>query len=114
MTKLWFKAKRYGWGWYPVTWQGWSITLVYAVLLALEVGRLSNYVIGHQGEPFFALVMPVLFHVLWAGFLIGSLLYICIKTGEKPEWNWSATDRATPPSAEAQTQAKSPTPKVPK
>jgi hypothetical protein len=29
-TKLWFKAKNYGWGWYPITWQGWLITGLYA------------------------------------------------------------------------------------
>ncbi len=23
--KYWFKAKNYGWGWYPATWQGWLI-----------------------------------------------------------------------------------------
>ena len=29
MTKKWFAAKRYGWGWYPVTWQGWGILGIY-------------------------------------------------------------------------------------
>lgn len=109
MTKLWFKAKRYGWGWYPVTWQGWSLTLVYAVLLALEVGRLSNFVIEHQGEPLLALLMPILLHVLWVSFLIGSLLYICVKTGEKPEWSWGATDQTVRPAEGVQTQEESPT-----
>jgi hypothetical protein len=31
--KLWFKAKRYGWGWTPVTWQGWVAVLVYVAIL---------------------------------------------------------------------------------
>ena len=22
--KLWFKAKLYGWGWYPCSWEGWG------------------------------------------------------------------------------------------
>lgn len=88
MRKLWFKAKRYGWGWYPITWQGWLITVFYAVLLALEVGRVSNYAIEHSVEPLSRLIFPMLFHGLWILFLIGSLMYICLKTGEKPEWNW--------------------------
>lgn len=32
----WFKAKPFGWGWTPVTWQGWLVILVYiALILAL-------------------------------------------------------------------------------
>lgn len=27
-NKLWFKAKNYGWGWYPVTWEGWTVTII--------------------------------------------------------------------------------------
>ena len=86
--KKWFKAKEYGWGWYPSTWQGWVITLVYAALLALEIGRLSNYVIEHSVDPFMELLFPILMHALWVAFLIGSLIYICSKTGEEPKWNW--------------------------
>ena len=31
----WFKAKLYGWGWTPVTWQGFSVTLGYIALVFL-------------------------------------------------------------------------------
>ena len=30
-NKLWFKAKMFGWGWYPITWQGWLITILYVI-----------------------------------------------------------------------------------
>jgi len=33
MKKIWFKRKTYGWGWTPVSWQGWLSTVVYAVVL---------------------------------------------------------------------------------
>lgn len=92
MKKLWFRVKRYGWGWYPVTWEGWSITLVYAVLLGVSVGRVSNYAIGHSVESASSLIVPVTLHLLWIAFLIGTLLFICVKTGEKPEWNWGDKD----------------------
>lgn len=26
---MWFRAKRYGWGWRPVTWQGWAVVAVW-------------------------------------------------------------------------------------
>lgn len=87
MKKLWFKVKRYGWGWYPVSWQGWTITLVYAVLLGIAVGRVSNYAIGHSVDTAGSLIVPILLHLVWIAFLIGTLLYICVRTGEKPEWN---------------------------
>ncbi len=31
--KLWFKAKRYGWGWTPVSWEGWGVVIVYIALM---------------------------------------------------------------------------------
>ena len=35
MTKYWFPAKRYGWGWgFPVTWQGWVVLAAFIILLA--------------------------------------------------------------------------------
>jgi len=88
MKKLWFKAKRYGWGWTPASWEGWAVTLVYGVLLAWSIGRFTNYVVEHAGEPFFSILLPILLHVLWVSFLMGSLMYICVRTGEKPEFRW--------------------------
>ena len=34
MKQLWFKAKTYGYGWYPVTWQGWLVILIYVLGVA--------------------------------------------------------------------------------
>lgn len=30
---LWFKRRRYGWGWTPVVWQGWLNVVVYLFIL---------------------------------------------------------------------------------
>ncbi|HYC83050.1 MAG TPA: hypothetical protein VEB60_00680, partial [Candidatus Paceibacterota bacterium] len=35
--RLWFKRKLYGWGWTPVTWQGWLAVLAYAGLVISSV-----------------------------------------------------------------------------
>lgn len=32
-SRLWFKAKRFGWGWVPVTWEGWALTGGYGVVV---------------------------------------------------------------------------------
>ena len=34
--KYWFKPKRYGWGFMPVTWEGWMATLVLVALIFLS------------------------------------------------------------------------------
>jgi hypothetical protein len=31
---VWFRAKTYGWGWTPSTWQGWAVTIVWSAALA--------------------------------------------------------------------------------
>ncbi|MCX6746614.1 MAG: hypothetical protein NTU63_00580 [Candidatus Pacearchaeota archaeon] len=73
--KLWFRAKRYGWGWYPVTWQGWLVTsiliifITYIAIVFLTKGKLIEY--------FVSLIVAM-----------AILMYICYKTGEKPRWRW--------------------------
>jgi len=73
MEKLWFRRKRFGWGWIPASKEGWLVT----VLFILIVFYITRYV----GTD------PVLF---W-GYLvlsIAALIIIAYKTGEKPRWQW--------------------------
>ena len=36
--KIWFPAKRYGWGWgLPCAWQGWVVLAVWILLMSLSV-----------------------------------------------------------------------------
>jgi hypothetical protein len=72
--KIWFPAKRYGWGWGPPNcWQGWLVMAVwFLVLLA--------------GIPL-AIRSRVLF-VAYAVFLSAILIFICWLKGEKPRWRW--------------------------
>lgn len=72
MTKLWFKAKRYGWGWFPSTWQGWVIVLVYILIVFGATKLLPN----------------VLYLEIVIAVSTILLLLICYKTGEKPRWRW--------------------------
>jgi len=85
MKKLWFRAKRTGLGWVPGSPEGWAITLVYALVLAWSIGRFTNYIVEHVGEPLLGQVFPILLHILWVSLILGSFLYICLKTGEKLE-----------------------------
>lgn len=71
--QLWLRAKSYGWGWYPVTWQGWGVLALYCV------GVLANVPQSDDEVGWF---------VLRSGALTIILLGICYKTGEKPRWRW--------------------------
>jgi len=77
--KIWFKAKTFGWGWYPATWQGWLITAIYLVIilaLAFTIDENST-----NQEVAFMLFLPM-------AILTACFIRIAYKTGEKPEWRW--------------------------
>jgi hypothetical protein len=75
---IWFKAKRYGWGWTPSTWQGW---LVLVVFLVLVIGNTQRLQVGH------ATTVPIEF-LVETGLLVGVLIGICYWKGEKPGRRW--------------------------
>ena len=79
---FWFKRKLYGWGWTPVTWQGWTLTLAYVILViafALTIDERST-----AREVVFTFVLPV-------ALLSITLIRICYKKGEKPRWQWGSS-----------------------
>lgn len=80
----WFKRKLYGWGWTPVTWQGWLTVLAYVVIiLAFSVTIDSN---SPPREVFFTFILPVTLLTL-------ALLRICYRKGEKPKWQWGPQEK---------------------
>ncbi|RJR27901.1 hypothetical protein C4561_01285 [candidate division WWE3 bacterium] len=76
---LWFKAKWFGWGWTPVTWQGWLVTLVYLVLIILLSSTVDES--SSNQEVLFMFVLPTTLLTI-------TLIRIAYKKGEKPGWNW--------------------------
>ncbi len=79
----WFKAKPFGWGWTPVTWQGWVVILVYVASIVALVSMREEAIPGNpdSGSNFLVLGGPVIV-------LTVLLIFICYKKGEKPHWNW--------------------------
>ncbi len=71
----WFKAKLYGWGWVPVTWQGWLVLVVSLAILAvgIYIGEMYD---SPEAPLFGATVMTVI--IFTFGFW----------KGEKPRWQW--------------------------
>ncbi len=77
---LWFRAKRYGYGWYPVTWQGWAIIALYVVGLLGSVYTFNPSFEHQDTVPVGFLVQVVVLTIF--------LISICAAKGEKAKWRW--------------------------
>jgi uncharacterized membrane protein YhaH (DUF805 family) len=83
--KLWFKAKNFGWGWYPSSWQGWLIMIIYLVVIIKIFYRIDST--PHSGsDTLVNFVIPFIVSTI-------VLIIICYKTGEKPEWRWPRSEK---------------------
>jgi hypothetical protein len=82
--KYWFVAKDYGWGWVPATIQGWLILVVYCVIITGIAIGFTDWVAIHPVPSLFVITVFILVILL----ITSSLIYICYKTGEPPEWRW--------------------------
>ncbi len=81
---IWFKAKRYGWGWYPATWQGWLIMLLFIILIFLDFQRIDSA--SHSVSDTLINWIPDIF--IFALILI----LICFSTAELPKWRWGGKE----------------------
>ena len=77
---MWFRAKTFGWGWYPCSWQGWGVLIMYIFALIstavfMDTAVKSSYYLFVQFFPNFYI-------------LTVFLIIICYTTGEKPGWRW--------------------------
>lgn len=77
---LWFKAKSYGWGWTPCSWQGWLVVLVHIALVVANYFRINA--VAHSTPETLANFLP---ETIGLTILLIAITYA---TGEKPEWRW--------------------------
>lgn len=80
----WFKRKLYGWGWVPVSKEGWLVVLGFIGVLLLN-GFYFASKISTNGEPT-TFDLSLFFGVLIISIIL--LFWICYKKGEKPQWSW--------------------------
>lgn len=74
--EIWFPAMKYGVGWgFPVTWQGWTVLLIYIDLILL-------------GGLFLRSPFMIILFVVYVFILSGIFLSICWKKGEKTDIRW--------------------------
>jgi hypothetical protein len=78
----WFRAKTYGWGWTPITWEGWAVQLGH---VAACIGWVA-YLLKDGDMPFDA--RRAILDLLPIVALTAVLIVICWLKGERPRWRW--------------------------
>ncbi|WP_175688508.1 hypothetical protein [Burkholderia anthina] len=74
--KIWFPAKRYGWGWgLPVAWQGWVVLLLFVIGIIA-----SAWLVSPRRSPVAYGACIVV--------LVALFTFVCWIKGEKPRWRW--------------------------
>ena len=85
--RVWFRAKKYGWGWGPpCCWQGWVVYLIWWIALLLPGGMF----LAPRSIPLF---------VAYACALGLMLLAVTLIKGEKPRWRWGDSEDRLPRSS---------------
>ena len=80
--RYWFKRKMYGWGWTPATWEGWVSLLIFIALVA------GNWLVRYQPREALLTDRDILQFVAESWVVVILLILLCIRTGEKPRWQW--------------------------
>ncbi len=88
-TKYWFKRRRYGYGWVPVTWQGW---LTVGGFIAILVG--NSYTI--KDVPDNEITKEVWLFLSVIVIAIFGLLGICKAKAPKAKWRWGRQETDDP------------------
>ena len=82
--KYWFKRKRYGWGWTPVTWQGWAL-----VAGVIGVALLAAFLM--PADPKDTTVWQVIGYFGVMALSVATIFYFGYKHGPEPKWRWGKT-----------------------
>lgn len=75
---LWFKRKKYGWGWTPANWAGWTVLLLYIAGCVAYPLYTEQERMGFSFPLFLAIIVA----------LTAGLIGLCFLKGEKPHWQW--------------------------
>ena len=92
--KIWFPAKKYGYGWgLPITWQGWLVLMAYLLLIIIGILILINNPSEIGAFRIYVLLFTIVF------------IFICWKKGEKPAWRWGDKRRQSGEAKEGRTKS---------
>lgn len=81
--KYWFKRRRYGYGWIPATWQGWTTLLIF---LAIIIGNAAVITVHKPSDE------PLWQYSIIFITSIFALIVIATVKGPTPKWRWGKRD----------------------
>ena len=90
MERKWFVRKRYGWGWQPATWEGWTVLLLFVLSNFVNIFLVNLNSLSESAQ--------LLELIPWIFFSGALLIGVCVIKGETPRWQWgkeSGTIRST-------------------
>lgn len=79
MKEIWFRRRKFGWGWEPATWQGWLIFGTWFVLVCMFLLTIDEN--ATPRDVAFTFLLPT-------ALLTAGLIRFCYAYGEKPRWQW--------------------------
>lgn len=85
----WFKRRRYGYGWVPVTWQGWTV-------LAVWLAGVIAATIWVSDIPKNTFQAEVVYFLLFVGASTAVLVFLSYKKGPSPKWRWGKSKQDSP------------------
>ncbi len=77
---IWFKAKEYGYGWYPANWKGWLTLMIFILVVALNFLRIENSFTSERNILIRFIPQSLI--------LVLILILICYLKGEELKWRW--------------------------
>jgi hypothetical protein len=87
--EYWFKRKRYGYGWTPVTWQGGATVVAFVVVVlaaSIMMERVPEDDLARGLGVYVAVVVMALV----------MLLLVTVRKAPKGKWRWGAKDGDNP------------------
>jgi hypothetical protein len=93
MGRPWFAPKAYGYGFNPVTWEGWLVTLVFVLLVIATTGYLNPdgrilHLFGADRVPLLRDLRPNIFEVIVA-LLVEIAAFLAIGRWKcSGPWTW--------------------------
>jgi hypothetical protein len=104
MRNIWFKAKRYGYGWTPYTWEGWLVFFIFLIGICFQIVRIAKLAEEQEqagvdvSEGVHALHgtfnSAIIYNIAGVFLLVAAMIVICILKGEKARWRWGGVDES--------------------
>lgn len=87
--QYWFKRRRYGYGWIPVTWQGWLLVALLIVVIALG----APFMLGPEDE---ITIAQLIRFAMFLAVTVSLFIFITAMHAPKAKWRWGKSPDDNP------------------